>query len=305
MRIVIVTIMLMAIAANGFARVRPAGTVVQVTTEFAVDSVTVGEQFRVHYTVEHPDSLTFLPLDVFDAGNCRVASLVWTDTKAAGIRTQAGVLTAMTLDLHEAHVPPARFFFVAAGGDTLVAISDEVSVPVRAISSEGSEPRDLKPQWQAPPSYLWLYWVVGSLLAVTLVIFLWQRARRTVVVAPPAPELPADYVALREFERIETMGLVAERKYKRFYSELIDTVRHYLERRYGIQAMDETSWEIVDNLARMGVQLDGLETLFQDADVVKFAKSQPDENSCARSLQHARDVVVRAASPVTVAGSRG
>jgi len=297
--------MLIAIAANGYARVRPAGTAVRVTTEFAVDSVTVGEQFRVHYTVDYPDSLTFLPLDVFDQGNCRVASLVWTDTDDAGTRTQAGVLTAMTLDLNEARVPPAPFFFIAAAGDTLVAVADEVSVPVRAITSEGSEPRDLKPQWQAPPSYAWLYWVVGSVIAAALIIFLWQRVRRTVVVAPPAPELPADYVALREFERIETMGLVAERKYKRFYSELIDAVRHYLERRYGIQAMDETSWEIVDNLARMGVQLDGLETLFRDADLVKFAKSQPDENSCKRSLEHARDLVVRAASPLTVAGSRG
>ena len=46
MRIVIVTIiMLIAIAANGYARVRPAGTAVRVTTEFAVDSELAREIF--------------------------------------------------------------------------------------------------------------------------------------------------------------------------------------------------------------------------------------------------------------------
>ena len=61
---------------------------------------------------------------------------------------------------------------------------------------------------------------------------------------------------------------------KEYYTKLTDTIRRYIEERYGFSAMEMTSSEIIDRLVQQGDQkaLDELRGLFQTADLVKFAK---------------------------------
>ena len=59
-----------------------------------------------------------------------------------------------------------------------------------------------------------------------------------------------------------------------YFSQLTDTLRKYIEERYGFMAMEMTSSEIIDRLTETQDQqaLDELRMLFQTADLVKFAK---------------------------------
>jgi hypothetical protein len=61
---------------------------------------------------------------------------------------------------------------------------------------------------------------------------------------------------------------------KEYYTRLTETLRKYIEERYGFSAMEMTSSEIIDQLIKSGDQtmLDELRQLFQTADLVKFAK---------------------------------
>ena len=65
---------------------------------------------------------------------------------------------------------------------------------------------------------------------------------------------------------------------KLYYSELTDIVREYLEQRYGIHAMEQTSDEIFASLRKLDVAEDNkakLREVLLLADLVKFAKQQP------------------------------
>jgi len=70
-------------------------------------------------------------------------------------------------------------------------------------------------------------------------------------------------------------GFLEEKKLKEFYSEFSDILRRYLERRFGIMALDRTTREILSDL-KIGDFSSGLvgkvKEVLESSDLVKFAK---------------------------------
>ncbi len=85
---------------------------------------------------------------------------------------------------------------------------------------------------------------------------------------------PAHKVALSEIERIRAERTWAQEDSKEYYTQLTDTLRTYIQERYGFSAMEMTSGEIIERLTEANDEeaLNELRELFQTADLVKFAK---------------------------------
>ena len=68
--------------------------------------------------------------------------------------------------------------------------------------------------------------------------------------------------------------MVQSENQKEYYTRLTDTLRKYIEERYGFSAMEMTSSEIIERLMAVAddKSLDELRALFRTADLVKFAK---------------------------------
>jgi hypothetical protein len=272
------------------------------TTVSAGDSITVGERFQVRHTFVFPDSLDILIPREIDPGNCRVLSLDWSQKRSDNLVEETADLTLITLDLKEARLPELAVEFHSPSGDTLIAFSDEVVIPVRQLAPEGDTARPLKEQWIAPRSY-WK-WVAAAaallLLAAALVWWLRVRSRR-VEEAPPEPRLPADYVALSELSRIERMNLLEGGEFKTYYTLVTDAVRRYLEDRFGVEAMERTTMELLDELEANGRRMNELEELLFEADLVKFAKFVPGVDAAKTAMASAREIIVKTADRVEVA----
>ena len=108
-----------------------------------------------------------------------------------------------------------------------------------------------------------------------------------------APKLPPHQVALQEMERIKSEKSWQRDDVKQYYTELTDALRVYMEERFGFNAMEMTSDEI---LAQLNQQPDKewigeLRELFQMSDLVKFAKYQPLINENDMNLINAIDFV--------------
>jgi hypothetical protein len=268
---------------------------VRVDTRVPSDSVTVGERLNILYRAFYPDSLVMLPMETFDTGSCRLVSLSWRNDKAEGKRVKEARLTVMTVDLDEARVPEAPFLFLTPRGDTLVAYGEEVLVPVRELAGAQDVSKPLKPQWRAPRSFFYFYVAAAALALVALAVFLWRRRKKPAAEAAPEPAVPADIVAMEALARIERMKLLETGEYKRYYTLVVDAVRHYLERRFGVQAMDRTTHEILTDLDIIRVRIGELEPLLQEADLVKFAKFQPDAAAGRQAMDRAREIVLQTA----------
>ena len=86
--------------------------------------------------------------------------------------------------------------------------------------------------------------------------------------------LPPHKVAINEIERIKADRKWADEDSKEYYTLLTDTLRTYIKDRYGFNAMEMTSAEIIDRLISDNNEeaLSELREIFTTADLVKFAK---------------------------------
>ena len=80
---------------------------------------------------------------------------------------------------------------------------------------------------------------------------------------------------------------------KEYYTQLTDTLRRYIEERFGFRAMEMTSDEIITRLKESSDEesLNELVTLFRTADLVKFAKYSTMMNENDMNLVNAIDFI--------------
>jgi hypothetical protein len=122
-------------------------------------------------------------------------------------------------------------------------------------------------------------------------------------------------------ERLLASSLLREGKIKEFHVELAEIVKRYLAARFGFDAMERTSWEVLEDLkeVRVGSEPQAVAREFLGGtDLVKFARHRPVEDEIRRSVDRAYRLVdltkvvtpppeaPAAAAPTTaVAGSAG
>jgi hypothetical protein len=98
---------------------------------------------------------------------------------------------------------------------------------------------------------------------------------------------------MKEIEQIKADKMVMSENQKEYYTKLTETLRKYIEERYGFNAMEMTSTEIIERLTAQSDQtmLDELRQLFTTADLVKFAKYSTLINENDANLVNAIDFI--------------
>ena len=102
--------------------------------------------------------------------------------------------------------------------------------------------------------------------------------------------VPAHEKALREINDIKHHHTSASQEtQKEYYTQLTNTLRAYIVSRFGFNAMEMTSGEIIEHLRASGDQkmIDELRMLFSTADLVKFAKYEIPMNENDANLVNA------------------
>ena len=131
--------------------------------------------------------------------------------------------------------------------------------------------------------FLWEEWrmvVFGGVLlllmlvAICILIYFVVNGKPIVRFIRRKRKLPPHQVAMDEIERIKSERKWAEEDSKEYYTLLTDTLRNYIRDRYGFNAMEMTSNEIIERLISENNEeaLNELREIFRTADLVKFAK---------------------------------
>lgn len=150
--------------------------------------------------------------------------------------------------------------------------------------------------------FLWSEWSLIFWLSVLLLIvsaityYLYVRLRDNKPIITHiriVKKLLPHQKAMKEIEQIKADKMVAAENSKEYYTKLTDTLRKYIEERYGFSAMEMTSSEIIEKLMATQDQkaLDELRELFTTADLVKFAKYSTLINENDKNLVSAIDFI--------------
>lgn len=185
-------------------------------------------------------------------------------------------------------LPP---FKVIDKADTIY--SNQIALKVSTIPVESDKPEefnDIKEIWK-PPFVLADYYAIiyGILLAcflICLIGYILQRIRNKQSIIPfkkSEPKLPPYEMAMKELDEIKHQKLWQQGRNKEYFTLLTDTLRKYIVDRFGINAMEMTSGEILEFIhseSEAKSVYESLKQILELSDFVKFAKLHPlpDEN---------------------------
>lgn len=162
---------------------------------------------------------------------------------------------------------------------------------------------DIKMPYKAPLTFREILPYVGVALLTALLLFMVVRyyrkrkKKQNGLVHPSVPARPPYETAIRELEALQKEKFWQQGRVKDYHSRLTEIIRVYIEGRFGLAAMEQTTGETLEGLKGPGAvsdsSLDMLGQILGLADMVKFARAQPlpDEhvNAMARAIRFVQD----------------
>ena len=207
-------------------------------------------------------------------------------------------LRADLVGVYTLPTPTATYTAPSGLGSDLEA--DEVSVEVLSVlpddGSEVTDIRDIKPLRRVDAKPSWLLWAGLALAVAALALaawWWWRRRRRPDEGVRDAPPIPPYDLAVRELERLRRTDFSDLRELRRYYFAVSSVVRAYVEGRFGLNATDLTTEEILRRLADTdALRLEPtsarrLERFLVATDQVKFAAHLPGPDEIERTWNRA------------------
>ena len=242
-------------------------------------------------------------------------------------------------DLVGSYVLPALVAtYRGPAGDVGDLETPEIPVEVESVlpadGTEVTDIRDIKPLRRVETGRLWLLWLGLAAAVLALAAAWWWRRRRrgSGGEVPEVPRIPPYDLAIQELERLRRTDFSNLRKLRRYYFAVSAVVRAYVEGRFGMNATDLTTEEILSRLgapgwrdpapsanqsvrpssgARMAlvrldpVQARRLERFLVATDQVKFAAHLPLTEEIDRTYEQALGFVRATGRPKDDAGEDG
>ena len=284
----------------------------QVTVVAAIDSIEmlIGEQVHVTVTatmkegskVEFP---VFKPMQQIIPGvEVLKSNELGVKGKENGFVDRSVVYTLTSFDDTLYYLPP---FVVKVDGKPYESKSLALKVLGIEVDTVHVDqffgPKDVQDnpfQWSDWSLLFWLSVLMLLLMAVGYYLYLRLRDNKPIITRIRiVKRLLPHQKAMKEIEQIKADKMQNAENPKEYYTKLTDTLRKYIEDRYGFNAMEMTSSEIIERLERaLTDDAQSAETmkaelrqLFTTADLVKFAKYSTMINENDANLVSAIDFI--------------
>jgi hypothetical protein len=168
------------------------------------------------------------------------------------------------------------------------------------IDDETRELRDIKGPIDIPYNFLFLISIIIVALLIAAIIyfgflFYKKRKERGYLIRPPEPPRPAHEIALESLDGLLLKNLIEQGEIKLFYSEISEIIRRYIENRFFISALEETSGEILQEVKNENLadeQFNNLKSFLELSDFVKFAKYIPMNDENEHAVHWAREFIL-------------
>lgn len=121
--------------------------------------------------------------------------------------------------------------------------------------------------------------LILSLIIWLIATLLYRHMRKRETQVRVMPKIAPHIVANKALVELHNRKLWQNGKYKQYYTALTSIIRVYISERWSISALEYTSDEIIEALADVDIPRDSrmaLVALLRTADMVKFAKAEPE-----------------------------
>jgi hypothetical protein len=268
--------------------------------------ILIGDQVKLNLEVNQPESfdITFPALLDTIVDKVEVLEDLGRDTIASDQPNQLLIRHKYLITSFDSGIyvfPPFEFTFrsnIDESIDTLATTPTYFGVMTMALDTANPEAiADIKLPFEAPLTFKEMlpYVLIGLALALVIAILVYiyikYKRKEPVFVRKPRPKEPAHVIAYRDLDKLKREKYWQKNLVKRYHSELTEIIREYIEDRFSIRAMEQTSDEILESFRQTALIDSGLfnalEKMLKLADLVKFAKFIPLADENEQSLKDA------------------
>ena len=225
-------------------------------------------------------------------GTFRIIEKLGVDTLFSGGRTVYNFKYQITnFEDSLQFFPPQK---IVINSDTFFTTKQDIMVSMPNIDSL-KDVLPIKPIVQIPLSKEelanYLFMSVFLMLLVLLIFWVYIKYIKKEALFDKNDRVePPHVVALTQLKKIENDTLWQRGYVKEYYDSISDTIRLYIEKRFGIKALELTTPQIIQNVQHLGLEdaiFQSLKNMLDLSDLAKFAKENPSSENNKKCLEEA------------------
>ncbi|MBT8219675.1 MAG: hypothetical protein KJP00_07620 [Bacteroidia bacterium] len=276
----------------------------QISINSKVDTtgMLIGDQQQLHLTIQHPRKAlvkSFYASALDTITNFEIIEQTPWDTLGTEPITIKKDITFTIFDSGYYWIPRIPHMMVL-NGDTTLAYSNNIPITVQTIQTDSTSLAPIREIKEEPITIRdFIPYIIGAAVMFALIGLIYWWIRRPKMEEDEAVEekkeiIPAHVIALEKLKSLRDQELWQKGEQKEYHSQLTYIVREYLENRYGITALESTTYEIEQDLESVDFDSkfkDNLREMLSIADLVKFAKAESSEEINKRIIEQAEEFV--------------
>ena len=197
-------------------------------------------------------------------------------------------------DIAGSYIIPAQAVSYAGDNGTRELKTPQIFIEVKSSLKPGPDaPKDIidiKTLEEVPFNWRPYIWAGCAALVVICLGaggFMYYRKRKK---KAAVLKKPAHIIALEEIEKLKSEHLIEKGIVREHYFRLSDIFRHYIENRFSIPAVEQTTQELLPEIMRLDAMQasakSGARDFLHHSDMVKFAKYVPAEDEVTLNEQN-------------------
>jgi len=260
---------------------------IEVNSAVDTSNITIGDRINYSLTITHAKDLRIeRPGEGLNLGQFEIKGYDFPKpVKKNGMITEKFNFTISVFDTGHFEIPafPVAYFPDTTSAYKIVK-AGAIDIYVRSLlsGSDSLSLKDVKPPIDIPFNWKFVYSILGIIGLVALAAWLGFRAYKRkqekgyFIIPPPKPR-PAHAIALAALDKLYRTELLSAAALKQFYSALSDILRTYIEGRYFVPALEQTTTDILTDMTAHvdGELFEELAGILRESDLVKFAKHLP------------------------------
>lgn len=277
---------------------------IEVNSVVDTSHITIGDRVTYTLSIDHVDTMRVeKPGEGVHLGQFEIKDYkIYDPVRQEGRILEKFEYVISVFDTGTFVIPPfpVAYFPTDSLGDYKLIEASAITIYVESvIQDEERQLRDVKPPIDIPYDYFLLFSVISSIILIGALVYLGyrlylKRKETGYFIKAPEPPRPAHEVALEALEELLKKDLLSDGLIKEFYSDISEIIRRYIEGRYFIPALEETSREILVELNGQDISeemlLKAKESL-ELSDLVKFAKYKPSDEENQNVVSWTREFV--------------
>ena len=256
-----------------------------VLTTIDSSSIQVGDPIHIRFEINAPKDVRIKLPSAGETLSSHIEVLKKLQVDSSNLAKRIWVMQVTSFDSGTQIIPSLPFVFISSTkNDTL--FSDSLKIEVSLLPVDSTKViADIKPPVNVPLTFKevlpYIVGGLGGLVVLAIILWLIYRLRSKKSLIPNFKKIDPPHVrALQNLQKLKDEKLWQNGFVKEYYTRMSDIIRLYLEERFDIQALEQTTSEIMTQVEYSNQVVEykrDILDILEMSDLAKFAKVLPDE----------------------------